>query len=93
METVDVCEDGHLSLAPRLPKMVPDQFSLDGFEERFGGGIATKIAPAGNASALVTRNHSSTASGALAQSTNPAMFVPAKKPPLSLTTAGVFLSH
>jgi len=35
VEAVDVFEDRHLSLAPCLPGMPLDQFSLDRLEERF----------------------------------------------------------
>jgi hypothetical protein len=35
VETIDVFEGGHLSLAPCLPSVPPDQFGLDRFEEGF----------------------------------------------------------
>ena len=44
VEAVDVFEDGHLSLAPRLPRMPPDQFCFDGFEERLDGSVVVTIA-------------------------------------------------
>jgi len=39
IEAVYVFEDRHLGLAPCLPGMPPDQFGLDGFEERLDSGI------------------------------------------------------
>ena len=44
IKAVDVLEDGCLSLATRFPRPAPDQFGLDGFEERFDGGIVVTVA-------------------------------------------------
>jgi hypothetical protein len=43
VEAIDVFEDGHLSLPPRLPRVPPNQFSLDGFEERLNGSVEAPI--------------------------------------------------
>ena len=37
-------EDGHLSLSPCFPRMPPDQFCFDGFEEGFHRRIVVAIA-------------------------------------------------
>ena len=43
VETIDVFENGHLSLAPCLPRSPPDQLGFDCLEERFDGGIVVTI--------------------------------------------------
>ena len=43
LEPVDVLEDGSLSLAPRWPVLPPDEFGLQGFEERLDRGIVVAI--------------------------------------------------
>ena len=43
VEPVYVFEDGHLSLPAGVPCVPPDQLGLDGFEERFNGGIEAPI--------------------------------------------------
>jgi hypothetical protein len=43
VETVDVIEDGHLSLSACVPCVSPDQLCFDGFEEGFNGGIIIAI--------------------------------------------------
>ena len=43
VEAVDVFEDRHFSLAPRFPRVPPNQFSLDGFEERLDRCIIIAI--------------------------------------------------
>lgn len=44
IEPIDVFKDGHLRLAPCLPGIPPDQFSLDGLEEGLDGGVVVAIA-------------------------------------------------
>ena len=44
VEAVDVFEEGDLDLATGLPVAAPDEFSLQGFEEAFDGGIVVAIA-------------------------------------------------
>ena len=44
IEAVDVFEDRHLSLSASFPGAPPDQFGLDGFEERLDGRIVITIA-------------------------------------------------
>ena len=44
VEPVDVLEDGSLSLTPVWPFLPPDEFSLQGFEERLHGGVVIAIA-------------------------------------------------
>lgn len=39
VETVDVFEDGHLSIATCAPGSLPQQFRLDGLEEGFNGSV------------------------------------------------------
>ncbi len=39
IEAVDVLKDGGFGLAAGLPCPAPDQFGLDGFEERLDNGI------------------------------------------------------
>ena len=43
VEAVDVLKDGYLSLPSRLPRMLPDQFNLDGFEEGFDDSVIITI--------------------------------------------------
>ena len=43
VEAVDVFEDRHLSLSAGVPGVSPDQLCLDGFEERFNGGVVIAI--------------------------------------------------
>jgi hypothetical protein len=43
VEAVDVFEDRHLSVSACVPCVSPDQFGLDGFEERFKGGVVIAI--------------------------------------------------
>ena len=43
VEPIDVFEDRHLSLPAGVPRVSPDQFGLDGFEERFDGGVEAPI--------------------------------------------------
>ena len=43
IEPIYVFEDFYLRLAPRLPRMSPDKFSFDGFEERLDSGIEAPI--------------------------------------------------
>jgi len=43
VEAVDVFEYRHLRLASCFPRMSPDQFCLDGFEEGFDGGVIIAI--------------------------------------------------
>ena len=43
VEAIDVFEDRHLSLPPRFPRPSPDQFSLDGLEERLDRRIVIAI--------------------------------------------------
>jgi len=43
VEPVDVLEDGSFRLTPRRPTLPPDEFSLQGFEERLDGGIEAPI--------------------------------------------------
>lgn len=44
MEAIDVFEVGHLTLPPRLPRMRPDQFGFDGFEEYLNGRVVMAVA-------------------------------------------------
>jgi hypothetical protein len=43
IEPIDVFEDRHLSLSAGVPGVSPDQLCLDGFEERFNGGVVIAI--------------------------------------------------
>jgi len=43
VEAVDVFKDCHLGLPAGVPRIPPDQFGLDGFEERLNGGIVVTI--------------------------------------------------
>jgi len=44
VEAVYVFEDRHLCLPAGFPCIAPDQFSLDGFEERFDSCVVIAIA-------------------------------------------------
>ncbi len=44
VEAIDVFEDRHLCLPAGFPCVAPDQFSLDGFEERFDSCVVITIA-------------------------------------------------
>ncbi len=44
IEAVDVLKDRGFSLAAGFPCPAPDQFCLDGFEERLDNGVAMTIA-------------------------------------------------
>ena len=44
IEAVDILEDGDLSGHACLPRVPPDQFCLDGFEEGFHHGIVVAVA-------------------------------------------------
>jgi len=44
IEAVDVLKDGGFGLAAGFPCPAPDQFGLDGFEERLDNGIVIAIA-------------------------------------------------
>jgi len=43
IEPVDIFKDRHLSLSAGVPAVSPDQLCLDGFEERFNGGVVIAI--------------------------------------------------
>lgn len=43
IETVDVLEDGCLSLSACFPRPAPDQLGLDGLEEGLDGGIVMAV--------------------------------------------------
>ncbi len=43
VEAVDVLEDGSFCLPSRWPALPPDEFRLQGFEERLDGGIVVTI--------------------------------------------------
>jgi hypothetical protein len=43
VEAVDVFEERYLGLLAGVPCVLPDQFSFDGFEEGFGGGVIVTI--------------------------------------------------
>ena len=44
IKAVDVLKDGRFGLATGFPCPAPDQFGLDGFEERLDNGIVIAIA-------------------------------------------------
>ena len=44
IETVDILEDGRLSLAARFPGPAPDQLCLDRLEEGFDGCVVIAVA-------------------------------------------------
>ena len=44
VETVDVLEQGQLTLAARVPWLTPDQFGLQCFEESLDHGIVIAVA-------------------------------------------------
>ena len=44
IESVDVFEGDYLSLSAGVPRVSPDQLSLDGFEEGFNAAIIIAIA-------------------------------------------------
>jgi hypothetical protein len=60
IEAIDVLKGCHLSLPAGFPCIAPDQFRLDGFEERFDGGVVIAIALAahGHAEAVLAQDFS-----------------------------------
>lgn len=44
VEAIDVLKDSGFCLTPRRPALPPDEFGLQGFEERLDGRIVVAIA-------------------------------------------------
>ena len=56
VEAIDVFEDRHISLSAEVPRVSPDQFGLDRFEEGFNGGIkAISLAAYGYLQAMLAQ--------------------------------------
>ena len=44
LEAIDVLQDGGFGFPAGFPSVPPDQFSLDGFDEGFNGGVVIAVA-------------------------------------------------